>query len=485
MDQSQHKTPIFDALKAYRAEGVIAFDVPGHKQGKGNPALSALLGEEVLAIDANSMKSLDNLANPISVIKEAESLLADTFGADYAYFLVNGTSSGVQSMIMSVMHPHEKILIPRNIHKSAITGILFSGAIPVYMEPIYDKELGIYLGLSFEEVKQSIDEHDDAKALFLINPTYYGAANDLERIVAYAHERGLTVLVDEAHGAHLCFHDELPMSAMQAGADISAVSLHKTGGSLTQSSALLLKGNRVDPHYLRKIINMTQTTSASYLLMGSLDVARKQLALEGEANLAGVLALSRQLRERINKIPGIKAIGKEVEEEGRVFRYDETKIVVHIESLSINGFELYDILREDYHVQMELGDAKNVLAIISLGDNQYAVDRFVSALEDISRRFYVPEDIDRPIIPSFNDYRVVYSPRDAFYLPKETLLLSESVGRICGESIMAYPPGVPIVNPGELITEEMIDYIRFLLKQQTVINGPEDSTLETIKVLKV
>lgn len=274
---SQSRTPLLDAIKEYHREGVIPFDVPGHKHGKGVPELRAFLGETVMQVDVNSMKCLDNLSNPTGIIAEAESLLADAYNADEAFFLVNGTSAGVQAMIMSVCRPGEKLILPRNAHKSATNGLIMSGANPIYIHPEFHEKYGIALGVEVDDIRRTILNNKDAKAIFLINPTYYGSTSDLRSIVTLAHEHDMAVLVDEAHGAHLHFHNELPMSAMEAGADMAAVSLHKTGGSLTQSSALLMKGNRTNGKYIRKIINLNQTTSASYLLMTSLDVARKKI----------------------------------------------------------------------------------------------------------------------------------------------------------------------------------------------------------------
>lgn len=479
---SQNRTPLLDAIKAYHKEGVIPFDVPGHKHGKGVPELCDFLGHTVMQVDVNSMKCLDNLGNPTGVIAEAEALLAETYDADQAFFLVNGTSAGVQAMIMSVCGPNDKLILPRNAHKSATNGLIMSGAKPVYVQPEFHEELGIALGVNTEDIESAIKANPDAKAVFLINPTYYGSASDLESIVKLAHDHDMAVLVDEAHGAHLHFHSDLPTSAMAAGADMAAVSLHKTGGSLTQSSALLMKGQRISGKYIRKIINLNQTTSASYLLMSSLDVARKNLATRGQELLEEVLGHCRSARAAINGIDGFYAFGKEMEHFRGTHSFDETKLVVNVSGLGLTGFKVYDLLRDDYGIQMELGDSGNVLAIVSLGDCDQSLNALVSALRDISAKNFdqkkEPKTVSKP-----HDLALAISPRDAFYASKEVIKMSEAAGKISGESVMAYPPGIPVITPGELITEEVIEYLAFLKSEDTMITDMDDPTLETIKVI--
>jgi arginine decarboxylase len=477
----QNKTPLFDALKSYHERNVIPFDVPGHKHGNGLKEFGNYVGSTVLEIDVNSMKCLDNLSNPISVIKEAENLMANAYGADHAFFLVNGTSSGVQAMIMAMCKPGDKIIIPRNVHKSAINAIILCGAIPVYVQPEVDYNLGISMGVSVEKIEKAIAENSDAKAVFLINPTYYGATSDLKKIIKRAHNHGLAVLVDEAHGAHFGFHKEIPKGAMSLGADMAAVSVHKTGGSLTQSSVLLLNEGLVDKTHVRTTLNLTQTTSASYLLMSSLDVARKALATEGDKILDRVLKLSRKAREEINKIDGLYAFGKELIGNPGVYNFDETKLSVCVKGLGLTGFKVYDILRDEYNIQLELGDVCNVLAIISVGDTEESIIALVKALEDISSK-YKTKPIEFENIALENP-EIVVSPRDAFYTRKKVIKLDDSEGQISGESIMAYPPGIPIVTPGERINKEIISYIKFLKTQHSMLSDTEDPDVETIKVL--
>lgn len=478
----QHKTPVFTAMKAYHAKNVTPFDVPGHKHGRGLREYAAYFGDTMLELDVNSMKPLDFLGNPISVIKESEDLMAEAFGADRAYFIVNGTSFAVQVMIMTALSEGDKIILPRNVHKSAINSLILCGAAPVYMSPEIDSEMGVSHNVTLDSVQKACEDHPDAKAIFIINPTYYGATCDLKTIVDYCHSKGLLVLIDEAHGTHFHFNDKFPLSGMQAGADMSSVSLHKTGGSLTQSSALLIKTDRIDGQYVRKVINMMQTTSPSYLLMGSLDVARKMLATEGEKILNHVIEVAEYARKQINQIPGCYSIGSESIGRPGIYGFDPTKLSVTTRDMGLNGMELYDILRDEYNIQMETGDVYNSLAILSVGDDYDNVNKLIDALKDISKRF-MSERIDYKKI-DLHYPEVVITPRDAFYAEKEMVPLDETLGRISGESIMSYPPGIPVVSYGERINESVLAQLKLFKSSHGIITGMEDPEADFIKVIK-
>ena len=382
----QDRAPLMEALLRYKANRIVPFDVPGHKQGRGNPELTEFLGKKCLELDVNSMKPLDNLCHPVSVIREAEELAAQAFGAAYSYFIVGGTTAAVQAMIMSVIQPGDKIIMPRNVHISAINALILSGASPVYVNPGVNRKLGIPLGMAVSELKDAISKNPDARAVFVNNPTYYGICPDLSAIVEAAHEKGIPVLVDEAHGTHFYFGENLPKSAMACGADMASVSMHKTGGSLTQSSLLLAAGS-MNPGHIRQTINLTQTTSGSYLLMSSLDVSRRNLALRGKEIFARVLELSEYARHEINKIGGFYAFSKELCDGGAVFDFDRTKLSVYTRDIGLAGIEVYDILRDDYGIQIEFGDIANILAVISVGDTELAIERLVSAMSEIKRLY--------------------------------------------------------------------------------------------------
>ena len=477
----QKKTPLFDAIKKYVDDKVIQFHVPGHKQGVGLSELREYIGEKALQMDANGMEDLDYANNPTGVILEAEKLTAQAFGAQNAYFLVNGTTAGVQTMILSACEPGDKIIIPRIAHKSTIGGIILSGAIPIYIQPEINEELGIAMGITEENLKKTIKEHPHAKAVLIINPSYYGVACDLKAVVRIAHRHEMAVLVDEAHGAHMSFHDDFPLTAMEVGADMSAVSMHKTAGSMTQSSVLLLRSNLISPEKVKETLNLTYTTSASYLLMSSLDIARKQLATKGSDILEKTLLLSRWAREEINKIEGLYAFGKELIGTPGCFDFDETKLGICVKGLGYTGYQMESKLRKEYNIQFELSDLYNILGIISVGDTNENIENLINALKDISSKNKKKEFTDLPLIP--HSPKMIVSPRDAFYSLKKRVSLDMSEGEISGEMIMAYPPGIPVICMGERITKEIIDFIKILKKEKCQLQGTADPYVDFVRVL--
>ncbi|NLL06504.1 MAG: aminotransferase class I/II-fold pyridoxal phosphate-dependent enzyme [Clostridiaceae bacterium] len=479
----QFKTPLFDAVKRYVDDKVIQFHVPGHKKGTGLKELRDYIGDRVFEMDANGMQELDFANNPTGVIYESERLLAQAFGAQNAFFLVGGTTAGVQAMIMSACEPGDKIIIPRNAHKSTIGGIILSGAMPVYVQPEINERLGIAMGITEESLRKAIKENPHAKALFLINPTYYGAASDLKALVRIAHRHDMAVLVDEAHGAHMCFHDDFPLTAMEVGADMSSASMHKTGGSLTQSSALLLRSNLVSPERVKQVLNLTHTTSSSYLLMCSLDVARKQIATQGSEMLEEALRLARMAREEINKIEGLYAFGKELIGTPGCYDIDETKLGISVAGLGYTGYEMEEKLRNEYNIQIELSDMHNIMGIVSIGDTEENIVALINALKDISSKTEIKEYRKTTIVP-YNP-KMIVSPRDAFYSHKKSVPLKDSVGEIAGEMIMAYPPGIPVICLGERITQDIIDYIEILKNQRCQMQGTADPHINSIMVLGV
>ena len=479
----QNKAPLLQALTEYRKMRMVSFDVPGHKQGRGNEELTRFLGKDCLSVDVNSMKMLDNLIHPTGVILEAEQLAADAFGAARCFFMVNGTTSAVQAMIMSTCLPGDKIIMPRNVHRSAVNALVLTRAIPVYVNPSLDMELGIPLGMSVNDVRRAIEENPDATAVFLNNPTYHGVCPDIKEIVSLARAAGMRVLVDEAHGTHFYFSDELPASAMEAGADMAAVSLHKTGGSLTQSSLLLLGPNMLEEGgYVHQIINLTQTTSASYLLLSSLDITRRNLALRGEETYKRVIDYADYARCEINQLGGYYAFGGERCNGDAFYAFDLCKLPVHTRTMGLSGFEVYDILRDDYDIQVEFGDMGNFLAILSVGDRPVAIERLIAALSDIKTRFAsLPETM---LVNEYIEPQLVMAPTEAFYAKFERIPLEKCKGKISTESVMCYPPGIPILAPGELVTDEVLTYIREAKERGSQMTGTEDPAVEYLCVVK-
>ncbi|MCD7880733.1 MAG: aminotransferase class V-fold PLP-dependent enzyme [Clostridiales bacterium] len=477
----QQRAPIYEALERFRQMRVVPFDVPGHKRGRGNPELTAFLGEKCMGVDVNSMKPLDNLCHPVSVIREAEDLAADAFGAEHAFLMVGGTTSAVQSMVLTACKQGDEIILPRNVHRSVINALVLCGAVPVYVNPEVDQRLGISLGMSRDQVQRAIREHPKAVAVLVNNPTYYGVCSDLRAIVRMAHEAGMLCLADEAHGTHFYFGGGLPVSAMAAGADMAAVSMHKSGGSLTQSS-FLLTGPGVHAGYVRQIINLTQTTSGSYLLMSSLDISRRNLALRGRQVFHQVADMAEYAREEINAIGGYYAFGKELINGNSIFDFDTTKLSVHTLDIGLAGIEVSDILRDEYDIQIEFGDIGNILAYLSMGDRPQELERLVSALAEIRRRYQT--DGAGLLSQEYIDPDVVITPQEAFYADKESLPLRETEGRVCSEFVMCYPPGIPILAPGERITGDILDYIEYAKCKGCSMTGPEDPEISFLNVVK-
>ncbi|MEI7884088.1 MAG: aminotransferase class I/II-fold pyridoxal phosphate-dependent enzyme [Clostridia bacterium] len=477
----QEQAPIYEALVRHKANRIVPFDVPGHKGGRGNKELTNFLGEKCLKVDVNSMKPLDNLCHPVSVIRDAEELAAKAFGAEQAFFMVNGTTAAVQSMILFACKTGEKIIMPRNVHRSAINALVISGAIPVYINPGVNKELGIPLGMAIADVEAAILANPEAKAILVNNPTYYGICSNLPAIVELAHQHQMLVLVDEAHGTHFYFGDDLPISGMAAGADLAAVSAHKTGGSLTQSSFLLC-GKEVNSGYVRQVINLTQTTSASYLLLSSLDIARKNLYLHGKEMFRKTVDFADYARAEINKLGGYQAFGRELINGDTVHSFDTTKLSVHTRNIGLAGIEVYDLLRDEYGIQIEFGDIGNILAIISAGDRALEIERLISSLSEIKRLY--SKDASGMFDHEYINPIVFMAPQKAFYSKKRSLPIEKSAGEICGEFVMSYPPGIPILAPGEQITEEILNYILYAKEKGCFLTGTEDMSIARINVVE-
>ena len=482
---NQKETPLFDALLEYVDRDTLPFHVPGHKKGVGmDKEFRNFIGENPFKIDVTVFKQVDSLHHPTGPIKKAQELTADAYGADASFFSIHGTSGAIQAMIMSAVTDGDKILVPRNVHKSITAGIILSGAVPVFMQPELDKKLGIAHGVAPETVKATLEANTDAKAVLLINPTYYGVATDIRKIADIVHSYNIPLIVDEAHGPHLAFCDKLPTSALQAGADVCCQSTHKIIGSLTQGSLIHVKSKYITPNRVKRNLNLLQTTSPSYILMASLDCARRQIALEGDALLNKTIELLTYTRNEINKIPGFYSFGEEVLGKSGSFAFDPTKLTISCRDLGITGYQLDMILSEKYAIQMELSDFYNVLAVGSFGDTKEGMERLLSALREISAQYFgkkepIQDFLDIPSVP-----KKVVNPREAFYADKIAVNLRDSIGKISGEFLLAYPPGIPLLCPGEEVTEEIVEYVEDLKRANLYVQGTEDPTVAKIKILE-
>jgi len=479
-------TPLFTALKEHAASNPVQFHIPGHKKGVGTDSeFREFIGDNALSIDLINIAPLDDLHQPTGVIEEAQKLAADAFGSDYTYFSVQGTSGAIMTMILSTCSPGDKIIVPRNVHKSIMSAIIFSGAKPVFISPVRDENLGIDHGITTKSVQRALDRHPDAKAVLVINPTYFGVCANLKEIVDLAHSRHVPVLVDEAHGVLIHFHEDLPMSAMEAGADMAATSVHKLGGSMTQSSVLNLntKNGYVNPQRVQTIISMLTTTSTSYVLLASLDTSRRNLAINGHDMAQRTIDLAQKARRSINEMEGLYCFGEEILGDEATFDYDPTKLTIHVRHLGITGFEAENWLREHYNIEVELSDMYNILCLVTPGDNEETVSVLLTALRELAGTYYNVNTANELIVKIPEIPHLSLIPRDAFYGDTEVIPFKESAGRIIAEFIYVYPPGIPILLPGEVISQDNIDYIVDHVEVGLPVKGPEDRYIQNVRVI--
>jgi arginine decarboxylase len=482
---SQKETPLFSGLVEHAKKNPVQFHIPGHKKGAGiDTEFRNFIGDNALSIDLINIGPLDDLHSPKGMIKKAQDLAAEAFGADHTFFSVQGTSGAIMTMVMAVCGPGDKIIVPRNVHKSVMSGIVFSGAIPIFIHPEVDENLGISHGITVDAVERALEQHPDAKGVLVINPTYFGIVADLKKIVEVAHSYNVPVLVDEAHGVHIHFHEGLPVSAMQAGADMAATSVHKLGGSMTQSSILNVREGLVSPKHVQAILSMLTTTSTSYLLLASLDVARKRLVTEGRELIDQAIQLAQYIRKEINQIEDLYCVGEEILGTKATFDYDPTKLIISVRDLGITGYDAEKWLREKFNIEVEMSDLYNILCIITPGDTKREADLLINALKELSSEFHLLSgntavQVFLPDIP-----KLALTPRDAFYSETEVVSINEAVGRIIAEFVMVYPPGIPIFIPGEIIMKDSLDYIKKNIEVGLPVQGPEDDTIQTLRVIK-
>ena len=480
----QFTAPISKAMEAYAMDGALAFHTPGHKQGLGaHPLLKKLITETGLRQEVSLMEELDDLHEPSGCIKEAQELAAELWGAKESLFVINGTTGAIQAMLAGTLTPGDSVLVPRNAHRSIMGGIILAGVVPIYIQPEIDNRLGIAMGLSVEAVRQAVAAHPEAKALIAVYPTYYGFCCDLGQIAKIVHGAGMLLLVDEAHGAHLRFGSELPLQAIDLGADVAAQSTHKLLGSMTQTSMLHIGSDRVDAERIRQAASLLQSTSPNQLLLASLDIARMQMAQEGQRRVSRAVELSKWLRQGINEISGLYCPGAEILGKGAV-ALDWAKITVNLAGLNISGQEAEFLLRHQWKVQCELSDPRNLLFIISMADTKAEADRLLQVLKELAAQYQGDAQNAKDML---NMAKMPVparrmNPRQAFFAQVRTVKLEQAMGCVGAETIAFYPPGIPVLCPGEEITAELVSYIRYCQGQGMRISGAADSTLQTIRV---
>ena len=478
--------PLLASLQKYLSEQVRPFHTPGHKGGRGaHDSLRQWLGDSALAHDLTVVPGIGDLFDQQGPIQDSQRLTAFLYGASESYFLVNGTTGGILAMMLATVGPGEKIILPRNVHRSAVSGLVLSGAIPVFVEAAVDLELQIAMNTTVENYETAMHLHPDAKAVMLLNPTYYGVTTDIDAVVRQAHRRNMTVLVDEAHGPHLRFSDRLPQSALSAGADLVVQSTHKILGALSQASILHCQGDRVDAGRLQTMLQLVQSSSPNYLLLASLEAAVTQLTESGEALIDHAIQLAEQARGRINVIEGLYCLGRERLGQPGMHGLDPTKLTVCVSRLGLRGNDAAEWLRCRCRVQAELADAANVLFLITLGDDSAAVDCLVNALTDLAQTYdgagSEPEFPALPLNPPVSVPSL--SPRQAMFTAREKIPFAKTCGRISAETVTCYPPGIPLLVPGEAITPQAVEYCLALQRQGYTILGPQDPRLQLLEVV--
>lgn len=485
-DEEQLRTPLFDAMVNLAESRKVSFHTPGHKSGKGiSTRFRKFVGTKIFAIDLTTLDEVDSLQNPTGVIKEAQELAAKASGADRSYFLVNGTTVGNHAMVASTTEPGDTVLIARNCHRSVLTGLIVSGARPVFFQPTFDRELKLTLNVTFETVKQAVDANPGARALLITSPNYYGLCADIERIIPYAREKGLIVLVDEAHGPHLKFNPKLPKCALDAGADLCVQSTHKIVGGMTQASMLHARAGRVNLDDVTKTLKLLQTTSPSYILMASLDLARMQMATEGRKLLDRTIKLAESARNKIARISGVSCFGRDRAKQAGMSNMDVTKLTITVSDLGLSGYHVSQMLNARFGIQVEMADPFHILVIVSIGDRQDDLDRLVEALRQIAAETGLQGTLlplDR-VHPPVLDNRFIMTPRDAFYSDTELIPVGGSAGRVCAEIVTVYPPGIPLFVPGEEISQGAIDYITNMAGLGAIIDGLNDNN-SLVRVVK-
>ncbi|MEH1939993.1 MAG: aminotransferase class I/II-fold pyridoxal phosphate-dependent enzyme [Nostoc sp.] len=487
---NQNQTPLLDAIKANAARPHAPFYTPGHKLGKGiSQPLADLLGKAVFRADLTELADLDNLFAPQGVIQKAQQLAAEAFGASQTWFLVNGSTCGIEAAILATCGTGDKIILPRNVHSSAIAGLILSGAIPIFLNPEYDPVLDIAHSITPNAVESALQQHPDAKAVLTVYPTYYGVCGDLSAIASITHQYDIPLLVDEAHGAHFAFHPELPTPALAAGADLTVQSIHKVLGAMTQASMLHIQGNRIDCDRISKALQLVQSTSPSYLLLASLDAARQQMALQGKMLMSRTLQLADEARTRISQIPGLSVLEiPHLAGSPGFVALDETRLTITVSGLGLTGFEADEILDEKFAVTAEFASLQHLTFILSLGntpaDIEQLVEGFTTLAKEYRRNNLNVKSPNWQELFTTQCHALSCSPREAFFAVSEILPLTQTNQRICAEIVCPYPPGIPLLMPGEIITNPALNYLQQIQAVGGFISGCNDTSLKTLKVLK-
>ncbi len=485
LDHTQ--APLVDGIREYRELDILPFTTPGHKRGASIPAAtSEALGWDVFHNDISVGAGVDDTHFTRDLVGRAERLAADAYGADRSLFLLNGSSIGNHVGILSLVGPGDKIVVARNVHKSILSALILSGARPVYVRPPYDPDFEVAHGVAVDEVARTLEAHPDAAAVVVVSPTYFGVSSDLPALVDLCHGKNLPLHVDEAWAPHFKFHPALPPSAMEAGADSAVTSIHKLLSGFTQSALLNLQGPRVDKNDTARWLSLLQTTSPSALILASIDGARRQMVLQGEDLLARTIALGNMARERINLIPGLRAIGLEVLRQPSVAGFDLTKLVIDVRETGMTGYDVEAWLRARHRISVEMSDHRRIVALLTIADTEESVERLLTALALVPTELHPSQarPFDAAYDPAALEAESVLTPTEAYHAYTRFVPLSQAAGEITADVLTPYPPGIPLVAPGERFTPNIVDYLRAGLAAGIHVRGASDPTMETVRVVR-
>jgi arginine decarboxylase len=481
----QDRAPLFETLIRHAKNRVVSFHTPGHKNGRGvDKRLKAFTGRNLYTMDVTVFPEVDSLHDPVGPIKKAQQLMARAYGVEQSLFLVNGSSVGNMAMLLAACHPGDSVIVSRNAHKSTMSGIILSGIWPIWIQPRVDQNLDVLFDASPDQVEEALKKYPEAKAVFITSPTYNGVTTDLVKIAEICHSRGKALLVDEAHGPHLKFHKDLPVSGVEAGADLCVQSTHKILSALSQGSVIHFQSELVDFTRLKRVVSLLQTTSPNYAILASLDLAREQAVLHGERMLDRVIRWAEGGRKRINQLKHFSCFSRK-EIAARGYDLDVTKLTINVTRTGFSGHEIEQILSREYKIQVDAADLFNLIAIMGIGSDKSDVDRLVVALGEIDHKYHGAAQNWILQIPSLST-EMVMVPRDVFLLYKSKRVpLSRAAGHISAQTLTPYPPGIPVLIPGERITQEIVDYLQDLVQKDIRVVGQEGETLRTIKVVSM
>lgn len=480
-------TPIGDAIEAFHRRDNVSFGIPAHRSGTGDhePIAARWMGSQAFWADVAMNKGTDNRHQSWKVEPTATQLFAEAVGADETLFSTNGSTENVHVAMMAAVRPGETLVMARNGHKSAFSGLVLSGARPVYVEPEYDERWQVSHGVDPQRLDQVLREHPEAVAVMVGSPSYYGVSSDVRGLADVAHAHDVPLLTDNAWGLSYSFCSRLPPSAMHSGADLSLGSVHKTLNGLCQTSVLSRRGDRIDSSRLSLIFQLSQSTSASPLLLSSIDAARRQFQEHGEKLLGHAIDLAHRVRDAVAELPGLSLMGDEVLDSPGAFAVDPTHVNIDVAGLGLTGFQAADWLLEQHGIIPELADHRRVMAILTFADTEATAQRLVNAMAELSKQRAGAQPRPLTEVPPFGELRTetVMLPRDAFVGATEMVPWRQAAGRVSAEMICPYPPGIPIAAPGELLNDAIVDYLQQVAAEGGMVEGATDESLSEFRVV--